>query len=313
MKRILIAVAALGVAAAIAIGTQRSLPRVEEEADVVGAAVPAARPPAVDAAKDTTAGLDPDTPVSSDGQVGAPTDAGGSDASSGGSAPSYGGSAPARGSAGAEPAAPRVDAPPTQRAQASPDEILARASEAYAAVRTMQADFRMAVTNPLLRRTTNSAGTLYQQRPDRIALRFTEPAGDAIVGDGTWFWVYYPSVNPDQVVRMPASQGASGGVDLQAQFLGNPTERFNATLHGTENVGGRDAHVLTLVPRNDAAYASLKVWLDTRDHLARRFEITEENGAVRRFELSNLRTNIALEGDVFRFTPPAGARIVERS
>jgi outer membrane lipoprotein carrier protein len=195
----------------------------------------------------------------------------------------------------------------------SPEEILERAAKAYAAVRTMQADFRMAVTNPLLRRTTNSAGTLYQQRPDRIALRFSDPAGDAIVGDGTWFWVYYPSVNPDQVIRMPASEGTTGGVDLQAQFLGNPVERFDATLHGSERVGGRETHVLTMVPRTPAGYTSLKVWLDTSDSLARRFEITEENGTVRRFELTNLRTNVAIADDVFRFTPPAGARVIERS
>jgi outer membrane lipoprotein-sorting protein len=68
-----------------------------------------------------------------------------------------------------------------------------------------------------------------------------------------------------------------------------------------------------MVPRTPAGYTSLKVWLDTSDSLARRFEITEENGTVRRFELTNLRTNVAIADDVFRFTPPAGARVIERS
>ena len=69
-------------------------------------------------------------------------------------------------------------------------------------------------------------------------------------------------------------------------------------------------NVMMLVPRTRAEYRSLKVWFDTRDSLARRFEITEHNGSVRRFDLSGLRTNTAVPADVFRFTPPAGVRIV---
>jgi outer membrane lipoprotein carrier protein len=221
-----------------------------------------------------------------------------------GNTPSGGPLANAQGSA--------EQASPTSAPQLTAAQVLARAATAYADVRSMQADFTMTMTNPLLRRTTNSAGTLYQRRPDRIALRFSEPEGDRIVSDGEYFWIYYPSVDEKQVIRMPASQGASGGVDLQAQFIGDPTERFAATLHGTEDVAGRSAHVLTLVPRTAVGYKSLKVWLDTRDYLARRFEITEDNGSVRRFDLRGLQPNVRLGDEVFRFTPPADARIVDR-
>jgi outer membrane lipoprotein carrier protein len=217
-------------------------------------------------------------------------------------------------SASTRSAGDAAPATPVQSAQrVGADAILERAAAAYADVHSMQADFAMTMTNPLLRRTTNSRGTLYQRRPDRIALRFSEPAGDVIVGDGRYFWIYYPSVDEKQVIRMPASQGASGGVDLQAQFVGDPTERFAATLHGRERVGEREAYVLTLEPRGPAAYRTLKVWLDTRDYLARRFELTEESGTVRRFDLSSLRTNPTLSDATFRFTPPADAQIVERS
>src|SRR5690606_20343402 len=124
---------------------------------------------------------------------------------------------------------------------------------------------------------TTGRGTLYQRRPDRILLRFSEPAGDVIVGDGRHFWIYYPSVDAKQVIRAPAGEAGAGGVDLQAQFAGDPVTRFTATLEGKESVGGQAAHVLTLVPRQRMGYRKLKVWVDERDHLVRRFEITEEN------------------------------------
>jgi len=212
-------------------------------------------------------------------------------------------------SASADPA-PAVAEPEPQ----SPDvaAILQRASAAYAEVRSLQADFVQRTENPLLRRTITSRGTIYQRRPDRFLMRFSEPEGDVIVSDGGHIWVYYPSVDEKQVVRMPAGAGGAGGVDLQAQFLGDPMKRFTPTYEGREEVAGRSAYVVTLDPREPVGYRRLKVWIDARDHLVRRFELTEENGSVRRFELTNLRINPSLGEELFRFTPPAGAHVVDR-
>lgn len=203
---------------------------------------------------------------------------------------------------------------PDQPAAAQDDEgaaVLRRAAAAYEGMRSLQADFVMNFDNPLLRQTTTSRGTIYQRQPDRIALRFSDPDGDVILGDGRYFWVYYPSVNAQQVIRSPAAAAGESGVNLQAQFVGDPVERFRHELHGTEAVEGRPAHIVNLVPRQRAEYRSLKAWIDARDGLVRRFELTEHNGNVRRFDLHNLRVNPTIAESVFQFTPPPGARIVE--
>jgi outer membrane lipoprotein carrier protein len=187
---------------------------------------------------------------------------------------------------------------------------LRRAAAAYENVRSLQADFVMQLENPLLRQRLTSRGTLYQRQPDRIALRFSDPAGDLILGDGQFFYMYQPSNNPDQYFRQPAAAAGETGVNLMAQFVGNPVERFNFTAEGGESVAGRSAQVLNLVPRQRADYRSLRVWIDDRDSLVRRFEITEHNGAVRRFDLSNMQVNPSIPDAIFRFTPPAGARAV---
>jgi outer membrane lipoprotein carrier protein len=204
---------------------------------------------------------------------------------------------------------------PQQPAQQPPSEegaaALRQAAAAYESVRSLRADFVMNFDNPLLRQTTTSRGTIHQRQPDRIAVRFSDPAGDVVLSDGQYFWVYYPSVNAQQVMRSPAAAGGETGVNLQAQFVGNPVERFQYELHGTEAVAGRPARVLTLVPRQRAEYRSLKVWIDVRDGLVRRFELTEHNGNVRRFELLNLQVNPTIPESVFQFSPPAGARIID--
>lgn len=190
--------------------------------------------------------------------------------------------------------------------------ILKNASAAYTKVQTLKANFTQTRRNPLLGSNTASRGTLYQKKPDRILLKFSQPAGDLIVGDGTYFWVYYPSTDKRQVLRAPASTGGARGVDLQAQFLGDPTRKFSSTFNGIETVGGRKAYVLTMTPKENQGYKTLKVWVDARDWLARRFIITENNGVVQDFTLSSLSVNSPIKNSVFRFTPPADARIVTR-
>jgi outer membrane lipoprotein carrier protein len=227
--------------------------------------------------------------------------------------PSPPGTAPAPGTAPPATVPPAAQPPAAQPPAAQGVEVLRRASAAYEGVQTMRAGFTMRYENPLLRQTTTSRGTLFQRRPDRLLLRFSDPAGDVIVSDGRHFWIYYPSVDAQQVTRMSAAAAEQGGVDLQAQFIGDPVARFEHTAHGTEDVGGRTAHVFTLVPREaGAGYTRLRVWLDARDFLARRFEITETTGAIRRFDLADLRTNVAMGDDIFSFTPPPGVRVVDR-
>ncbi len=219
----------------------------------------------------------------------------------------------------AEPPTPVTATPDRQlgasirESERGPDiaEVLRRAAGVYTGVRSLQADFSQRSRNPILRTTVASEGTLYQRRPDRFLMRFSDPAGDLIVSDGSHIWVYYPSVDAKQVLRMPASMGA-GGVDLQAQFVGDPLERFAAAFEGREEVAGRSAYVLLLTPRQPIGYRSLKVWIDAGDYLVRRFEVTEESGIVRYFELSNLRLDPKLADDLFRFTPPEGTHVVDR-
>jgi len=190
--------------------------------------------------------------------------------------------------------------------------LLDQAASKYQDVHSMRAEFTQELDNPLLGTQTKSRGMLFQREPDGFLMRFREPAGDVIVSDGEYFWLYYPSVDRKQVIRSPVNAAARPGVDLQAQFIGDPEQRFNAKYDGTDTVDGRKADVLTLLPRTDAGYRSMKVWIDAQDHLVRRFIITDTQGLVRHIELHDIVVNLTLPDSLFRFTPPPGARIIDR-
>lgn len=224
------------------------------------------------------------------------------------SAPTSGGGEPARsGSAPAE-RTPAAQAPAATAGTAQ--EILRRAERAYDGVRTMRATFVQDLTVPLLDSTQRSRGEIFHRKPDRFLMRFSDPAGDRVVADGRNLWLYYPSTDPGQVIR--ASAGEAGRLDLQREFLSDPTGRFEATVVGRSEVAGRAATELRLIPRGSEPYRQVRIWIDDQDSLARRFEIVETNDNVRRVELHDLQVNVQLGDDLFTFTPPAGAEVFDQ-
>lgn len=215
---------------------------------------------------------------------------------------------------GAAPAPQPAGKPAAGQTAANLDdamEILRRTEQRADAIRTLEADFVQSLRVPLLNQNQNSAGKLYQRKPDRFLMRFTQPAGDVMVADGRYFWLYYPSTDRTQVIRTSIAKGG-GAVDLQRQFIGNAAARFVPTLNRSEVVDGHDSYALTLVPRQASPYKVLRIWVDKGDYTVRRFEMTEENESVRRVELRNIRVNGTIPDNLFSFTPPQGTQVFEQ-
>jgi outer membrane lipoprotein carrier protein len=221
-----------------------------------------------------------------------------------------------RGVARSEPPASAMPdaaaSPEPPEAQDSALALLQRTARLYASLGSMRATFSMETSNPLLREAVKSRGELAQRRPDRLLMRFTEPAGDVIVSDGQYIWVWYPSLDSTQVMRSPAGSGG-GAVDLLAQFVGDPTRRFSWSVGRTETIDGHAATMYTLDPLGDEAYRQLVVWIDRDDALVRRFEVTELSGVERSVDLRDLSLDPDLPDSLFRFTPPPGVSIVGSS
>jgi outer membrane lipoprotein carrier protein len=199
-------------------------------------------------------------------------------------------------------------------AQASSNDLLDRAVATWAKVKTARATFEQTIDNPLTGNTLTSSGEYQQQRPGRLSVRFNDPATDRIVADGKYVWLYLPSTTPGQVIRSRLGEGGTGTVDLSAQFLTSPRQRFDITALGAKTVSGRATHAYRLVPKAGQAtqFKSAVVYLDDRDASVRQFEVTEPSGLQRTVRLTSFRANVPVDASAFTFTPPAGTRIVNR-
>jgi outer membrane lipoprotein carrier protein len=199
-------------------------------------------------------------------------------------------------------------------AQSPADAALDRAVKAWAGVRTLRATVDQSITNPLTGRQMTSRGEVQQSRPGKFAVRFTDPAGDVIVADGSALWLYLPSTTPGQVIRAKLGKSAAGAVDLTEQFLSQPRAKYDVTDAGAEAVDGRPTRALRLAPKpgQQMPFVRAKVWVDDRDGLVRQFEATDVNGITRKVKLSNVRVNADVNASAFKFVPPRGAKIIDQ-
>lgn len=199
-------------------------------------------------------------------------------------------------------------AAPPARAVQDPDAILRRADEALAGLSTLRAEFTQEVTNPLLERTTRGRGRILYRSPDRFRIAYADPAGDLVVDDGRYVWIYLPSTQPGQVIRQDA---AASGVRNPLTYLRDVRGRYTARAAGVETVAGRAADHLVLGPREGAEFTAVEAWVDRATGLLRRVRTTTPDGVVTTYTFTTLERNVAVEDGVFRFVPPRGIEVFD--
>jgi outer membrane lipoprotein carrier protein len=191
--------------------------------------------------------------------------------------------------------------------------IIGRSAQVYRSLGSLQADFVQVIDNPMID-SAESKGTLVQSGPVKLSMRFSDPAGEAIVIDGQHVWVYTPSTVPGQVLRMNVpSGGPTYGYNLLAWFLDRPGERYKASYLRSERIEGHTTDAIELVPAvPDLPFERAVIWLDRESALPRRLEIHEQSGATRTLNLSHIKINQPVSDRTFAFKLPDGVRVVDQ-
>lgn len=210
-------------------------------------------------------------------------------------------------------AASVTSAHPPIRQSVDPWPILDHAGAAFQAVRTLAADFVQIVTNPMIGDPDTTRGRLFQQRPGRFAMRFRDPAGDRIVADGRYLWLYTPSTTPGQVIRGRIPDTGTTGPNLIGQFVERPRERYGARYVRADSTATGWVDVVALTPRDTSLpYSAAVLSVAREDGLVRSIEIAEASGQQRVILLRRLQVNVAVPSREFRFAVPAGVTVVDQ-
>ncbi|WP_025745860.1 outer membrane lipoprotein-sorting protein [Kallotenue papyrolyticum] len=174
---------------------------------------------------------------------------------------------------------------------------------------------------------TDAAGQPIGQARIRIVRASqAELTGAELVNDGTTFWLYHPAANRVFTGALgELRQGRIGAADPTAQMLRmqqalqHILDGSNVTLEGESvAVAGRDTWQVLLTPKPETAadlglgsQLRVQLWIDKATNLPVKGVI--DGGALGHLEATatTFEIDAPLPPEVFSFTPPAGAEVID--
>ena len=188
---------------------------------------------------------------------------------------------------------------PKAAAQASDgDQLVRRVQERYAQIRTVRAKFEQEVGGQTLAGTLTLRGDAY-----RIEL-----PGQTLVSDGATAWSYAAA---DNAVLVSAATDDEQSIQPGKFFTEFP-DRFTARRLAPTTVGGVRVERLGLTPLSATdGVASATLFVRASDLVPIRLEATAAGGGQITLALRDVEVNPAVPASAFRFTPPAGAEVVD--
>lgn len=185
-------------------------------------------------------------------------------------------------------------------------EIIKKVKAKYESLENLQADFEQTFKWELAGETQTVKGTLYLMHGNNYRI---ETEAQEIVTDGTTVWTY--SKQGDQVIidLLDKSEENALPKDLLFQY----SEDFKPTLVGESKLNGKKVYVLTLSPKNveESFIKSMKIWVDADTWVTSQVEQTDINDNVQTYVINNIRDNVVLTSDLFKFKIPAEAEVVD--
>ena len=174
-------------------------------------------------------------------------------------------------------------------------------------VKTGSASFTQVVTSADGARRKTSSGNFEFARPNRFRFSYTKPFEQTIVADGAKVWIHDPDLNQASSRKLAAAIGSTPAALLAGGSLDTEFELKN-DAPGANKDGLEWA--LATPKQKDGPFQALRVAFRGKELAA--VEIIDAFGQRSLLSFSNFAANARLADERFRFTPPAGADVIEQ-
>ncbi len=186
--------------------------------------------------------------------------------------------------------------------------VITGLQEKYAAVQSISADFRQTYRAPGIEQV--ESGIVLMKKPGLMRWEYRAPEPKLFVADGHTTYLYTPEdrqvlVSPlsDAEIRSTPLQFLLGRGDIARNFISAPDDEFRPVTEG--------GVLVRLTPRlREPDYDFLVLECDRKTYDLRRIIIREITGNTSEFVLSNLVTNVKIDGRQFQFKIPKGVEVV---
>ncbi|HUF05372.1 MAG TPA: outer-membrane lipoprotein carrier protein LolA [Aridibacter sp.] len=203
--------------------------------------------------------------------------------------------------------------PETAKAQGVATGVLQRMQDHNRSIRTLNADLRRVKYDVLLKLTTlDQSGTLYyipgETNKAYVRIDWKDPDETLLVVLSK-FWFYQKNLNQYYHGKINNSDKAKG-VDALS-FLGKSRKElaaeFRTIFEGREKVDGVAADHIRLIPKGEAKFREVELWVDT-EGMPIRIKIIEKNNDSTTLAFSSIKKDIRMNADLFKWRPPSNAK-----
>lgn len=177
----------------------------------------------------------------------------------------------------------------------------------FTGLHTLSAQFEQTIVDTQGQVTQRASGQLSIQRPGKFRWDYDTPYKQLVLGDGEELWTY--DADLEQATVKPQSDALAGTPALLLSAQEQPGELFTITA-----LPARDGEQwFELTPKSDNGLGDTQfnqLRLGFAGDVLVAMELVDGFEQTTQIRFSGLRRNIALDADLFKFTPPDGVDVI---
>jgi outer membrane lipoprotein carrier protein len=189
-------------------------------------------------------------------------------------------------------------------------QIIARIQKRYDQAKDFRASFSQKYSRAIMKRVTVSTGRVAFKKSGRMRWDYQTPEPRMFLATGQVLWLFEPTEKQAFKQDLKSSQLPAALAFLMGK--GKLTDEFEVTLMSGAKQGRVGDVVLSLRPKQpQTTYQSIVFVVDPKDYLVRESLLVDAQGNTNHFIFEDLKVNTKVEDELFKWSPPAGVRVVD--
>ena len=215
-----------------------------------------------------------------------------------------------RATAPSPPAAVTAPAAGTKSARLDLKVVVERVQKRYDDASDFRAHFSQTLTNPTFKRKSALAGEVLLKKPGKMRWNYQTPDVKMYLADGAHLWLYEPEDKQAFKQELKSSQLPTALAFLTGK--GKLTDEFEIAFSSQPGWGAARDYVLSLRPRQPQPQVKdLTFVVDPDSFLVRESVLVDGQGNVNDMLFSDIKIGTGLPDSTFRWSPPAGIRVID--
>jgi outer membrane lipoprotein carrier protein len=188
--------------------------------------------------------------------------------------------------------------------------VVARIQSRYDQAKDFQARFTQTYSRSVVGRVSVSSGQVHFKKPGRMRWDYDKPEARMFLSNGQFLWLYEPEEKQAFKQDLKTSQLPAALAFLMGK--GRIADEFEVAWSKDTRFGRPDDYGLSLRPKQpQSTYKSIVFVVDAGDFSVRESVLVDQQGNLNHFVFSDLKINAKVADEVFRWSPPAGVRVVD--